>query len=405
MIRALYVEKRLLRIAATRALRHAWPGVVFSRISPLRFGKLPAERLPGPNWVRVANKQCGICGTDLTLACVAVDPTIAPAALPGTDRIYLGHEVVGVVVEAGSAVTKVAVGDRVVMDTRFQGPTCLSRTITPPCVHCRSGNYMLCEYAARQEGPVGIGGGWSDEFTCHESEVFRLPNDLNDDDGMFVEPLSTGVRSVLRAAPNASEKILVYGAGVVGLNIVQCLRALVPGCSVTVIARHDHQARLAHLLGAHEVLRESEPHDAIARITGGKLFRGFFGSYFLLGGFEVIYDCVGSAASLKRCLRWARARGTVVMVGIDMHPLRLDLSPIWHQEVDLIGVIAHGAERIDDHTSHTYDVAIDLLRRGAVRVTPLITHRFRLADWRLAIEVARNKEETRSVKVVLDVQT
>ena len=89
--------------------------------------------------MRVRNLQCGICASDLALLMAEADPTIAPAALPGNQRFYLGHEVVGEVVEVGEGVTTMRPGDRVIMDTRFQGATCLSQEIEPPCRHCAAG--------------------------------------------------------------------------------------------------------------------------------------------------------------------------------------------------------------------------------------------------------------------------
>jgi threonine dehydrogenase-like Zn-dependent dehydrogenase len=178
---------------------------------------------------------------------------------------------------------------------------------------------------------------------------------------------------------------------------------MVPGCHITAVSRHAHQALLAERLGASEVLHGDEPHDEIAAVTGARMFHGLFGSYNLLGGFEVVYDCVGSPASLKNCLRWTRAGGTVVLVGLNMTPMQLDLSPVWHQEVNLIGVMAHGVEPFRGGIWHTYNVVIDLLRQGVIQVSPLITHRLPLSNWRRAITVASDKQTTKAIKVVLDI--
>ena len=100
-MRTVYFEKSIPKVLLTKALKPIWPAVIYSRLSPTRFVDLPEKPLPGPAWVRVRNRLCGICASDLHLLFVDADPRISPAALPGTERIYLGHEVLGEVTEAG----------------------------------------------------------------------------------------------------------------------------------------------------------------------------------------------------------------------------------------------------------------------------------------------------------------
>jgi L-iditol 2-dehydrogenase len=400
-VRTIYVDKDIPRMLAVKAIRPLWPGVVFSAVSPGRYAEVPEPDLPGPRWVRLRNRQCGICATDLSLLFVDVDPGIAPAALPGHRRLYLGHEVVGHVTEVGPGVTRLRVGDRVIMDSRFQGATCLSQEIVPPCRHCAEGNRARCENASAGAGPRGVGGGWGDGYTAHETEVYPVPDDLSDDQAMMVEPLSIGLRAALRRAPGPGERALVLGSGTVGLNTLQAVRAVAPGCHVTAAARHPAQAQMARRLGADEVIEGEDGYQATARITGARLYRGPLGNRNLLGGFDVVYDCVGSARTLHDSLRWTRAGGTVVMVGIKLAPLRLDLSPLWHQEVHLTGVVGHGAEPWEGRPRHTYDVAIDLLRQGRLGIEGFLTHRFPLSRWRQAIAAAGDRRGG-AIRVVLE---
>jgi threonine dehydrogenase-like Zn-dependent dehydrogenase len=400
-VRAIYVDKDIPKVLLVKALKLVWPGVAFSPLSPSRYEEMPEPELPDPRWVRVQNKQCGICATDLALLFVDAMPSVAPLALPGNQRAYLGHEVLGVVTEIGSQVSRVKVGDRVIMDTRFVEPTCLSQEIDPPCRHCADGNHKLCENASAGLRCRGVGGGWGDGFTAHETEIYPVPDDLTDDQAMMVEPISTGLRAALRRTPGPGERALVVGSGIVGLNTLQCLRAVSPECRIAVIARHAHQADMAYRLGAEEVVVDEDGYRATARITDARLYEGMFGNRTLLGGFDVIYDCVGSARTLHDSLRWARAGGVVVMVGIKLAPLRLDLSPIWYQEVDLIGLYAHGAESWEGKSRHTYDLVIDLMRQGKLTVDALITHRFPLGQWRQAVDVALDKSNG-TIKVVFD---
>jgi threonine dehydrogenase-like Zn-dependent dehydrogenase len=400
-MRAIYVDKDIPKAIIVKLLKPVWPGVVFSPLSISRFEDMPEPELPGPRWVRVENKQCGICASDLSLLFVDAEPSVAPVALPGQQRIYLGHEVLGRVTEVGPGVTRVKVGDRVLMDARFLGPTCLSQEIDPLCRHCAAGNYILCENASMGIGPRGVGGGWGDGFTAHETEIYPAPDDLSDDQAMMIEPISNGLRAVLRRRPGSGERALILGSGIVGLNTLQCLRAVSPECHITSIARHPQQGDMARRLGADEVLTHEDGYRATARITGAKLYEGMFGNRMLLGGFDVIYDCVGSAKTLQDSLRWARAGGAVIIVGIKFAPLKLDISPIWYQEVDLTGINSHGSEPWEGETRHTYDLVIDLMRQGKLTIDGLITHRFPLNQWREAISTALNKRNG-TIKVVFD---
>jgi len=401
-LRAVYIEKDIPRALLVKALKSVWPGVAYSAFSHAHWVDIPDPELPGPRWVRVRNRQCGICGSDLSLLFAEADIDIAPLALPSTQRFYLGHEIVGHVVEVGSGVTRFKVGDRVIMDSRFTNPTCLSQEIDPPCPHCAVGNYTRCENASLGLGIQGAGGGWGDSFIAHETELYAVPTDLTDDQAMMVEPISTPVRAVLRRLPQPGQQVLILGGGVIGLSTLQCVRALAPDCHVTIVTRHPHQAEMAHQLGAHEVVRGEDGYQMTARITHARLYRGLFNNRMLLGGFDVIYDCVGSANSVQDCLRWARAGGCVVLLGVKMARFHVDLSPIWHQEVDLVGVLAHGTESWQGKRCHTYELVIELMRHRKLQVDGLITHRFPLSEWKRAVATARDKR-TGSIKVVITV--
>jgi threonine dehydrogenase-like Zn-dependent dehydrogenase len=260
---------------------------------------------------------------------------------------------------------------------------------------------MRCENAADGVGPRGVGGGWGDGFIAHETELYRVPKDLTDDQAVMIEPLSIGLRAVLRRRPGPGQHALILGSGTVGLNTLQCLRAVSPDCHITIMARHPHQVEIARRLGADEVVSDRDGYHTTARITGAKLYEGMFHNRMLFGGFDVIYDCVGSARTLGDSLRWARAGAAVVLIGVKLKPLKLDLTPVWYQEVDLMGVYTHGVESWAGETRHTYDWVVELMRQGKLTADGLITHRFPLHQWRQAVSTAMDKRNG-SIKVVLD---
>ncbi len=398
-MRTIYVDKKIPRMLAIKALRPIWRGVIWSRLSPASVVDLPEPTLPGPRWLKVRNIQCGICATDLALLFVEVDPAVAPAALPGNNRFYLGHEVVGEVTEVGPEVKRFEAGDRVVMESRFTGPNCLTQEIEPPCEYCVQGQTRLCENASLNLGPVGIGGGWGDGYTAHESEVWAVPRDIDDDQASLIEPAAVALHSVLRRRPRACQKVLVIGAGIIGLLTAQMAKAIEPNSHLTIIARYHHQTEMAVHMGADEFIAGGDLYTEMARITDAKHYQSPLNKGMLLGGFDVVYDCVGDSNTVMDGLRWTKAGGAMVLVGVSLSNLKVDLNPVWYQEVDLIGSHTFGVEDWRGRRVHTYDLVIEMLKEGVLKHEGLITHRFPFDDYKRAIATAADKRSG-SIKVV-----
>jgi 2-desacetyl-2-hydroxyethyl bacteriochlorophyllide A dehydrogenase len=393
----------LTRVLATRILGFFWRGAYFSSLAPLQVKNLPRRPLASRNssQVRVHNRLAGICGSDLHLVFADGDLRIAPAALPSSSHSYPGHEVVGEVIEIGDQVQNLRVGERVVFQ---HGPNCLTSGIQPPCHSCAIGNYNLCENADHRDSQQ-IGGGWSEEMLVHEQQLFRIPDEMEDEQAVLLEPTAVAVHAVLRRLPRPGEKVLIVGAGTIGLLTLQVVRALAPQAEVSVLARHDFQGVEAKGMGAAHILFAHDSYETVAKATGAKLYTGAFGNKMLLGGYDVIYDIVGTRQTVHDNLRWTRAGGTVVLVGINLHRLRLDLSPIWHQEVNLVGSMGHGVENWPigtDQRRSTFAIAADLITHGLLHPENLITHRFALSDFREALQFAADKKRSRAVKVVFD---
>lgn len=403
-MRAIYVEKVLPKMLAVQVLREAWPGVVWSPLSSTVVADVLEPALPGSRWIRVRNRQCGICHSDLSLLYVHVDPSVGPAALPGNQRFFLGHEVVSTIIEVGPGVTRFKPDDRVVMDTRFIGAHCLSQEIDPPCAYCARGDFGLCLNASANRGPRGVGGGWGDGYTAHETEVHGVPADISDDQAMLTEPAAVALHAVLRRPPRDDEHVLVLGAGIIGLLVVQAARAVAPGCRITALARYAHQAEAARRLGADEVLRRGA-YSEIAQATGARHYQAPLNRGMLLGGFDVIYDCVGSSRTVEDSLRWAQAGGAVVLVGVNLTRARVDLNPVWYQQVDLVGSLAHGTDAWQGRRRHTYEWVYELFRSGRLTEAGLITHRFPFRDYRRAVATSMDKKCAQPIKVAFQYET
>ena len=166
--------------------------------------------------------------------------------------------------------------------------------------------------------------------------------------------------------------------------------ALAPDAEIYAVARHPHQKALARACGA-TLLEGKDLYRAVADSIGGRVYRGDLGNRTMLGGADLVYDCVASDTTLNQALRMTRAGGTVVIVGVNLHKMKVDLSPVWHQEVDLIGTIAHGSETWQGDTMSTYDLTARLLREGKLTTDGLVTHRYPLDRWKEAIQTAVDK--------------
>jgi threonine dehydrogenase-like Zn-dependent dehydrogenase len=401
-VHAFYVEKHIPRILLTKTLTPLWPGFVWTPLSSARVTELPDPPLPGPDWVRVENHCCGICATDLSLLFVRADPSVAPSALPGLSRFWLGHEVVSSVTEVGAAVTRFKVGDRVIMDSYHYGAHCRSLGIQPVCRYCAGGNHRFCTNRS-EPGQRGMGGGFGDGYIAHESDLYPCPPELTSDQAMFVEPLAIVVQAVLRRPPRSEEKVLVYGAGIIGLLTTMVIKALAPEAEIAVLARYSHQAEIAEKLGAGHILRSQKAYAEVAKMTGGMFFTAPLNKGIVLDGFDIVYDCVGDERSLTNSLRWTRPGGAVVIIGLHMSPMKkIDLTLVWYSQVDLIGSFMHGHSEWNGQRLHDYDRVIDFYRQGKFDLAGLVTHRFPQKDYKEAIRVAANKRKEKAIKVAFE---
>jgi threonine dehydrogenase-like Zn-dependent dehydrogenase len=111
---------------------------------------------------------------------------------------------------------------------------------------------------------------------------------------------------------------------------------------------------------------------------------------------------VGKPATLRDALRWTRAGGAVVLVGVHLAPMHIDLTPVWYEEIDLIGMMAHGAEEWEGEHISTFDLVVRLLREGKLNFDGFITHRFPLFRYREAITTAVEQDRTHAIKVIFD---
>lgn len=398
-MRSIYFDVSVPKILATKALSKFFPPVYFSRISPVRYGQIPDKKLPGPHWVRVKNVLTGICGADLSMFFVKASPKISIAALPGVPRAFMGHEVIGKVTEVGSGVNDLDLGERVTLQRYL--PCCSMKEIDPECGPCQEGNYTLCENFSEGEMPTNLGAGFGDHFIAHRSQLIKVPDEIPDEKAVLIEPVSVSLHAVLKRPPKDGEKVLVIGAGTIGLNVIQFAKIINPQSTIYLLEKIDFKKDLGRKLGADHVL-DGDPYEAISKVTGGKLYRGLLGNNNILGGFDLIYDCVGHSETIHDALRWLKAKGVYVMIGNQLEPVTFDQTPVWQQELTIIGINAHGCEDYNGKRVSSFDLAMQMIQEGKVNLEGFITHRFPLEEYKEAFRLFRSKAG-HVIKIVFEI--
>jgi threonine dehydrogenase-like Zn-dependent dehydrogenase len=385
-----------------------------ARLAAQPFGlhDLPEPKLPGPDWVLLEPLLAGICGSDSKLVLGEFsegdldNPMSAFSSLP----FVPGHEVVARVVEPGPAVEGLSVADRVVLDPWL---SCRPRGIEPPCPACAAGDFSLCHHFTT--GPLGAGvhigviaslpGGWAERFVAHASMLHRVPDGLPDELAVLADPCSVSLHAVARHPPRPGERVVVYGAGSLGLTTLACIKALVPDVAVAVVARFEAQARLAKDYGADLVLSPEPRDELIERIAAwsdGVLHRPVVGLPIVHpGGIAVVYDTVGKPETIEVAVRVLASRGTVVQTGVHT-PGRFEWTPLYFKEASIVGSNAFGIEEVEGRRAHAIDHYLHLADAGRIHLAGMLTHRFALSDWWEALLALARQGKSGAVKVAFE---
>ncbi len=391
-----------VRAADTLPLRTLSSG----RIPGLELIETTSRPLPGPDWLRLRPRFTGICGSDISMLTNRSGPSLMPfVSFP----LVPGHEVVAEVTETGESVTGLGIGQRVALNPVI---SCQMRGLEP-CRSCAAGMPGLCVRTA--EGGVAPGmltgfcrdlpGGWSHEIIAHRSQVVVVPDSVDDRTAAVIEPFSVAVHAVLNNPPGPNDKVLIIGSGTIGLLVLAAMRMLGHASSVTVLARHPLQVELAQRFGATNVLKGGQAGDAAVQIAGARAFQPLRGPKVYAGGFDVVYDCVGSSKSVDEALRVAGPRGRLVLVGCAAEMHKIDLTPVWSRELTVSGCYVYGQEHAMPGAPHTFQVAIDLIQNHPeIDLSAIVTHVYKLEDWQTAMQVSLSRGKHAALKVLFDLR-
>ncbi|REK86632.1 alcohol dehydrogenase [Streptomyces inhibens] len=299
---------------------------------------------PGPGEVIVAPAAVGICGTDVHI----VQGEFAPTPYP----IIPGHEFTGEIVALGAGVSGLRTGEQVAVDpSLFCGA----------CHYCSIGHGNLCE----NWGAIGdtVDGAMAEYVKVPAANCYRLPESIDVAQGTLIEPLSCAVRGFDVLPRRLGDHYLIYGAGTMGLMMLQLAKAA-GAASLSVVDINKDRLEIAERLGA----------DATA-VSASALDRP--------QGWETVIDCTGVIPVIEDGLTRVRRGGTFQQFGVAPSAAKASFSPfsVYNDEITIVGSMA---------VLHSFGRAVDLMAKGVIDADTMITHSFGLDDFGAALQTFRD---------------
>jgi (R,R)-butanediol dehydrogenase / meso-butanediol dehydrogenase / diacetyl reductase len=328
---------------------------VFKKLlAPLEVETLP-DPIPGANEVVVEVCRCGICGSDLHLTEDAIFG-VPPGAV-------LGHEYAGRVADVGRDVDRKLIGEHVAV---FPVHGC------GKCATCLAGLPAWCKVMRID------GGGYGQYSLAEPHQLVKLPRTLSLADGALVEPMAVSLHGVKLARPQPGARVLVIGAGPIGLAAAYWSRRLGAG-RVAVTAGSNRRAELALALGAHVFIDPADASPAAVEAALG-------------GPPDIVYECVGKPGLIQRCIDYCRPRGTVIVLGLCTHPDTIQPFALVTKELT---IQASAFYEVCD-----FEIAADVLDREGDAPRAMVTDVVGLDAMPLAFEALRQRST--QCKVMVD---
>ncbi|HLL64348.1 MAG TPA: NAD(P)-dependent alcohol dehydrogenase [Micromonosporaceae bacterium] len=328
---------------------------VLEGVGRISLQERPVPR-PGPHEVLVRVDAVGTCGSDVHYyEHGRIGPFIVKSPL------VLGHEPAGTVV-AGPRAGRHAPGQRVSIEPGVPDFT---------CAQCRAGRYNLCPQM-RFFGTPPIDGAFCEYVVIHEEFAYAVPDSLSDNAAALIEPLSVGVWACRKARVGPGSRVLVTGAGPIGLVCLQA--ALACGASSVVVSDvNPRRLALARDLGATETLDVRDTNVEEADL-----------------GPDVLLECSGFTPTIGSAIRAVRRAGRVVLIGMGGDEIPLPLAHVQTHEIEVTGTFRY---------ANTWPDAIALASSGRVNLDALVTGEYGLADVELALTAG--VRDPAAVKVIV----
>ena len=313
--------------------------VVFDKEKSIVLERV-ADPTPAADEVVVQVAVCGICGTDLH---------IYQNEYMSTFPLIPGHEFGGTVVAVGKAVTDIRLGERVAVDPNLY------------CGHCDRCQNEMANHCRNWQG-VGITrpGGFAEYVAVPARACYRVPLTLSDAQMAFIEPLACVVHALKRVRVWPGEQALIFGAGPMGLLLLQALRQ--SGASqVVIVEKQPQRLALAQQFGATATV--------VADIEQAATLRELAPD-----GFGLVVDATGAPPVIEQAFDYLRPRGQYLQFGVAPRTATIQLRPydLFHNDWQIVGTFA---------LCYTFLPAIAWLANGMIDVLPLVSHTAPLPDF------------------------
>jgi D-xylulose reductase len=339
--------------------------LVLERKGKLNLRDLPITENLGPTDVRIKMRTVGICGSDVHYYThgyigkfIVKEPMI------------LGHEGAGEVIEIGSQVKTLKVGDLVCME--------------PGVPHPNSSELMIGRYNLDPDisfwATPPFHGCLRPEVIHPEKFTFKLPENVSLAEGAMVEPVAVGMMAATRAGIKPGDIALVFGAGPIGL--VTAMSALAGGCSKVIIT--DIQQPKLDIAGK---ISGITPINTTTEDLNSVIFKATRNK-----GVDIVFECTGNEKVAATVVTHLRPGGTVVHIGIPLENVSWDLAAAIVKEARIESVFRY---------AHVYPKALDLMSSGKLNVKPLITHHFGFSESVKAFDFAKNMPPN-GIKIHID---
>ena len=314
----------------------------------------------GPDQVLIKTLLCGICGSDKKI--VNFSFSFFSSAIFDSKQnlkektIYLGHEVVGQVIEKGKNVKKITLGDRVILDSVIRND--------------------------KQSKAKNVFGAFSNYFVRGQDRLQVISKKLKEDHAILIEPLACAYGAIRKTEVKKKDKILIIGAGIIGQGVLILLRYLYgKNIEITIATNsRDHLSILEKRKLANNIIYKKNIYKESIRILKTSS-QGILNNKILKKGYNKIFECSGSKNLFNNLLRISGGDGEIILSGLNMNYEKIDMTPLWQRNI-LIKSAHNFENKYQDLRISTYEFIQDLILRKKINISNLKIQKIGINRWK-----------------------
>jgi threonine dehydrogenase-like Zn-dependent dehydrogenase len=225
---------------------------------------------------------------------------------------------------------------------------------------------------------------------------------MESDQAVLVPEFARALRAVLQHPPAVGDRVIVMGAGSLGLLTLEALQMLGYRANILVVGDHPFEVEIARKRSEAEVVLANNPgaaYEEVAAFVKGTVRYPEAGRITLEGGADLVYETTGLRDRIGDALRFAAEGKKVVLMGIN-EPSGFDMTPLWFKGVRICGTLFSGRDSHKGEMRETFDIAMDLAAGHGLPVSDLVTHRFRLEEYERAFAALADRADSKAIKVL-----